>query len=110
MIKGGVIRHARLFAAGCVLCVSRLSHAETGKVSKAQAQYQAQPQGDQKCANCMHFIAPMSAWWSRAASAPRVGAGFGLRSSVEYPDCLNVSADPRLQVKSVTAVDRASKV
>lgn len=47
-----------LFAAGCVSCIPRLSRAETSKVSKTQAQYQEQPKGDQKCANCMHFIAP----------------------------------------------------
>ncbi|MEW6330175.1 MAG: high-potential iron-sulfur protein [Pseudomonadota bacterium] len=28
-----------------------------GKLSQAQAKYQNQPKGDQKCANCMHFIA-----------------------------------------------------
>jgi hypothetical protein len=27
------------------------------KVSQASVQYQTQPKGDQKCANCMHFIA-----------------------------------------------------
>lgn len=27
------------------------------KVSQASVQYQAQPKGDQKCDNCMHFIA-----------------------------------------------------
>lgn len=28
------------------------------KVSQASVQYQAQPKGDQKCSNCLHFIAP----------------------------------------------------
>ena len=28
-----------------------------GKLSKTQAQYQDQPKGEQKCGNCMHFIA-----------------------------------------------------
>jgi hypothetical protein len=27
------------------------------KVSQASVQYQAQPKGDQKCADCLHFIA-----------------------------------------------------
>lgn len=36
------------------------SPAQGGKLSKAQAQYQDQPKGDQKCANCMHFIAESS--------------------------------------------------
>ena len=30
------------------------------KVSQAQAKYQAQPKGDQMCANCANFIAPDS--------------------------------------------------
>lgn len=47
-----------LLAGGCAVCLPRLSHA--AKLSKAQAQYQEQPQGDQKCANCMHFIVPNS--------------------------------------------------
>lgn len=33
------------------------SSASTGKMSKAQAQYQTQPKGDQQCSNCMHFLA-----------------------------------------------------
>jgi hypothetical protein len=47
-----------LLAAGCALCIPLLGRAETGKVSKAQAQYQDQPKGDQNCANCMQFVAP----------------------------------------------------
>ena len=31
--------------------------AATGKVSQASVQYQAQPQGEQKCDGCLHFIA-----------------------------------------------------
>jgi hypothetical protein len=31
--------------------------AASGKMSQASAQYQAQPKGDQKCADCMHFVA-----------------------------------------------------
>lgn len=34
--------------------------AQGGKLSKAQAQYQDQPKGDQSCANCMHFVAESS--------------------------------------------------
>lgn len=34
--------------------------AQGNKLSKAQAQYQDQPKGDQNCANCMHFIAESS--------------------------------------------------
>jgi hypothetical protein len=30
--------------------------AEPTKMSQASVQYQAQPKGDQKCADCMHFI------------------------------------------------------
>ena len=30
---------------------------ESGKVSQAQAQYKGQPKGDQKCGNCVNFIA-----------------------------------------------------
>jgi hypothetical protein len=47
-----------LLAAGCALCLPRLSEAQNDKLSKMQAQYQDQPEGDQKCGNCMHFIAP----------------------------------------------------
>lgn len=28
----------------------------SGKVSKAQVQYQEQPKGDQKCSTCTHFV------------------------------------------------------
>jgi hypothetical protein len=49
-----------VLATGCALCLPRLSLAQSGKVSKVQAQYQDQPKGDQKCADCMHFIAPDS--------------------------------------------------
>jgi len=49
-----------LVAAGCALCLPRLGHAEAGKLSQVQAQYQDKPKGDQKCANCMHFVAPNS--------------------------------------------------
>jgi hypothetical protein len=49
-----------LLAAGCVLYIPRSSPAETGKVGKAQAQYQDQPKGDQNCANCTQFVAPNS--------------------------------------------------
>jgi hypothetical protein len=31
--------------------------AEVAKSSQASVQYQAQPKGEQKCSNCMHFIA-----------------------------------------------------
>lgn len=30
--------------------------APSGKLSKAQVQYQEQPKADQKCSTCMHFI------------------------------------------------------
>lgn len=49
-----------LLATGCALCMPRSSLAQAGKISKAQAQYQDQPKGDQQCGNCMHFIAPDS--------------------------------------------------
>ena len=49
-----------LFAAGCALCLPRLSLAQGDKMSKVQAQYQDKPNSDQKCGNCMHFIAPDS--------------------------------------------------
>lgn len=32
----------------------------SGKISKAQAQYQDQPKGDQQCSTCTHFIAESS--------------------------------------------------
>ncbi len=47
-----------LFAAGCVSCLPRLSLAEAGKLSQAQAQYQDRPNAEQNCANCMQFVAP----------------------------------------------------
>ena len=31
--------------------------AASGKTSQAQAKYQGQPKGDQKCSKCVHFIA-----------------------------------------------------
>lgn len=33
------------------------AQADTTKVSQSSVRYQPQPRGDQKCANCMHFIA-----------------------------------------------------
>jgi hypothetical protein len=30
---------------------------EVAKITKAQAQYQEQPQDDQQCSNCVHFLA-----------------------------------------------------
>jgi hypothetical protein len=47
-----------LLAAGCVVCLPRLSWAQNNKLSKTQAQYRDQPKDDQKCGNCIHFIAP----------------------------------------------------
>lgn len=47
-----------LLATGCVLCLPRFSFAEAGKMNKVQAKYQNQPKDDQKCGNCMHFVAP----------------------------------------------------
>jgi hypothetical protein len=47
-----------LFATGCALCLSRLSLVQAGKMSKDQAQYQELPKDDQKCSNCIHFMAP----------------------------------------------------
>lgn len=32
-----------------------------GKMSKAMAQYQSQPKGEQQCSNCMHFLAESNA-------------------------------------------------
>ena len=62
-----------LLAAGCALCAplvwgaepspgtaQKPGAAQSGKISKAQAKYQDKPKGDQKCANCMHFIAESS--------------------------------------------------
>lgn len=37
------------------------SSAPSGKMSKAQAQYQSQPKGEQQCSNCMHFLAASNA-------------------------------------------------
>lgn len=36
------------------------SSASNAKMSKAQAQYQTQPKGEQQCSNCMHFLADTS--------------------------------------------------
>jgi hypothetical protein len=48
-----------LFAAGCALCLPRLSEAQhDSRLSKERAQYQDHPEGDQKCGNCMHFVTP----------------------------------------------------
>jgi len=57
-----------ILAAGCALCVpmvwaaeiaidtAKSSGATGGKMSKTQAKYQDQPEGDQSCAMCMSFI------------------------------------------------------
>lgn len=47
-----------LVAAGCVLCLHRgiTAEAEAGKMEKSQAKYQGQPNGEQRCSGCMHFI------------------------------------------------------
>lgn len=49
-----------LLATGCALFLPRLSRAQTSKISKVQAHYQDHPKDDQRCSNCMHFIAPDS--------------------------------------------------
>ena len=43
-------------AAGCMLCLPEVGHAQSGKVSKAQAKYQDKPKGKQQCAKCLHFV------------------------------------------------------
>ena len=47
-----------MLAAVSALCLKTGIAAEgsVGKISKAQAKYQNQPKGGQKCAGCMHFI------------------------------------------------------
>lgn len=64
-----LVRHRRLFlkqamTAGSLLAVpgvllagSEPENPASGKVPKAQAKYQAQPNGDQRCSGCLHFIA-----------------------------------------------------
>lgn len=47
-------------ASGCALCLPRLSVAQGGKISKVQAQYQDQANGDQMCSNCINFVGPNS--------------------------------------------------
>jgi len=49
-----------LLASGCALCFPRAIVAATDKLSKTQAQYQGQPKGEQKCANCRNFVPPNS--------------------------------------------------
>jgi hypothetical protein len=44
-------------AAGCMMCLPAVGHAQSGKVSKAQAKYQDKPKGNQDCAKCMQFVA-----------------------------------------------------
>jgi hypothetical protein len=53
--RRAVLRAA--LAAGCALCLPLAGHAQSGRVSKAQARYQDKPKGDQNCAKCQHFVA-----------------------------------------------------
>lgn len=47
-----------MFAAGCALILQRVGAAETPAtmMEKSQVKYQDQPNDDQKCAGCMHFV------------------------------------------------------
>lgn len=47
--------------AGAATCAGLASSREAwaqGKASKEAMKYQDQPKGDQKCSNCMQFVAP----------------------------------------------------
>lgn len=58
---------------------------ESNKLSKEQAQYQEQPKGDQRCDNCIHYVAESNtcklvqgdiapdAWCMLWAAAPKAG-------------------------------------
>ena len=47
-----------MVAAGCALILPRgiAAEAPAGTMEKSQVKYQDQPNGDQKCAGCMHFV------------------------------------------------------
>lgn len=74
-----------LLATGCALCLPRLSLAQAGKMNKAQAQYQDQPKGDQKCSNCMHFIAPNSCLLVEGNISPEGWCMLWVKKPVEEP-------------------------
>lgn len=44
-------------ATGCSLWMPIALAVEAKKATQASVQYQAKPKGDQKCANCLNFIA-----------------------------------------------------
>ncbi len=74
-----------LFAAGCALCLPCLSFAEAGKMNKAQAKYQDKPKGDQKCANCMHFIAPSTCMVVEGNISPDAWCSLWIKKPIEEP-------------------------
>jgi hypothetical protein len=72
-------------AAGCALSLPRISLAQPGKISKAQAQYQDQPKGDQNCGNCMHFIPPDSCMLVEGRISSDAWCKLWLKKPVEDP-------------------------
>jgi hypothetical protein len=58
-------------AAAALTAVSVCSAAADGKLPKSQARYQAGPNGDRQCANCVHFAAPASCEIVEGAVSPQ---------------------------------------
>ena len=54
-----VVAHCAMLVAGVIAWPAAISShaAAQSKMSKAQANYQDAPQGDQRCGNCAHFNA-----------------------------------------------------
>lgn len=74
-----------LLASGCALCLPRFGFAEAGKMNKTQAKYQDKPKGDQKCANCMHFIAPNTCMVVEGNISPDAWCSLWVKKPVEDP-------------------------
>lgn len=74
-----------LLTAGCLQCLPRFGFAETRKMSKSQAKYQDNPKGDQKCANCMHFIAPNSCMVVEGSISPDAWCSLWIKKPAEEP-------------------------
>ena len=55
-----VLKSAVVLAGAACAGVAQRQALAQGKVAKAAMKYQDHPNGDQKCSNCMQFVAPDS--------------------------------------------------
>ena len=57
LLKQVMTAGSLLAAPGILVAGSDPEKPASGKLTKTQAKYQAQPKGDQRCSGCLHFVA-----------------------------------------------------